>query len=132
MRHIIIIIFRVSAVPPSPVMVLINPSITGTQVAGSAYTLSCIALKSVSGLTQSAQTQWIGPNGAPLATNGNIVVDSAVTGSLRTTQNVTFSSLFTSDAGVYTCRSTLSSPALATPYQTMQTYTIIISGKQSR
>lgn len=120
----------VSAVPPSPVMVLINPSIAGTQVAGSAYTLSCIALKSVSGLTQTAQIQWMGPNGAPLATNSNIVVASAVTGSLTTTQNITFNSLFTSDAGVYTCRSTLSSPALTTPYQTMQMYTIIISGKQ--
>ena len=110
-------------------MVLINPSIAGTQIAGSAYTLSCIALKSVSGLTQSAQTQWIGPAGVPLATTGNIVVGGAVTGALTTTQNVTFSSLSTSDAGVYTCRSTLSSPALATPYQTMQTFTVTVSGK---
>ena len=118
-----------SAVPPSPLMVLINPSITGTQVAGSAYTLSCISLKSVSGLSLSAQIQWIGPTGTPLATSSNIAVESAVTESLRTTQNITFSSLYTSNAGVYTCQSTLSSLALSTPYQTMQTYTITISGK---
>ena len=118
------------AVPPSPVMILINPSLAGTQVGGSAYTLSCIALKSISGLTQPAQIQWIGPNGATLVTNGNIVVNRAVTDTLRTTQNVTFSALATSDAGVYSCQSTLSSPALTTPYQIMQTYTIVVSGKQ--
>ena len=119
----------ISTAPPSPVMVLINPSSTGTVLAGSRYTLTCIASKTTSGLTQSAQTQWTGPNGAPLATNGSTVLAAATMEPLRTVQNIVFGSLSTSDAGMYMCQSTLSSPALTTPYQTMQTYTITISGK---
>lgn len=112
-------------------MVLVNPSSTGTPSAGSIYTLTCIALKTVSGLTRSVQTLWTGPNGVPLVTNGSTVVAAAISESLSTTQNVTFGSLSTSDAGVYTCESTLSSPALTTPYQTMQTRAITILGTVS-
>lgn len=109
-------------------MVLINPSITGTPTAGSGYSLNCIALKSASGLTQPAQTQWRGPDGTPVVTNGNTVLASAVSEPLRTIQSITFGSLSTLDAGVYTCEATLSSPALTTPYQTMQLYAITVSG----
>ena len=114
--------------PPTPVMILFNPSSSGAQTAGSRYTLDCIALKTASGLTQAAQTQWRGTNGMPVVTSGSFVLGDAVSEPLRTVQNITFGSLSTSDAGVYTCEVTLSSPALATPYQTMQTYTVIVSG----
>lgn len=109
-------------------MVLINPSSTGTPITGSGYTLTCIALKSASGLTQSAVTLWRGPRGGAVATNGTTVLSGAVTESLRTVQNITFGSLSTSNAGVYTCEATLSSPALATPYQATQSYTVTVSG----
>ena len=110
-------------------MVLINPSSTGTQTAGtSGYTLTCIALKSVSGLTQLAQTQWRGPDGALVGTNDTIILSDPVLEPLRTVQNITFSPLSTSNAGVYTCESTLSSPALTTPYQAVQSYAVTITG----
>lgn len=117
--------------PPFPVMVLISPSSSGTPTAGSTHTLTCIALKSASGLTQSAQTQWTGPNGAAIMTGGTVVLSSAISESLRTVQNVTFGPLSTSNAGVYTCQSTISSAALTIPYQTMQSYTLTMSGKNS-
>lgn len=116
--------------PSAPVMVLITPSSTGTPTAGSSYTLTCVALKSVSGLTQSAQTQWMSPDGTAVTTSGNIVLTSAVSETLRTVQNVTISALSTSDAGVYTCAATLPSPALTTPYQTMQSYTVTVRGNE--
>jgi hypothetical protein len=56
-------------------------------------------------------------------------VADAVYESLRTRQTVTFGSLSTAFAGVYTCEGSLSSPALTSPYQTTTSYTIGISGR---
>ncbi len=118
-----------SAAPPSPIMALINPSSTGSQTAGSEYTLTCIALKTANGLTQSAQTQWTGPSGALVVTNGSTVLAGALAEPLRTTQSIVFRSISTSDVGVYTCESALSSPALTAPYQAMSSYTVTVSGR---
>ena len=107
---------------------MINPSSTGTPTAGTTYTLTCIAMKSANGLTRAAQTQWSGPGGATLVTSGTRVLSSPDVQSQQTVQNVTFGPLATSHAGVYSCASTLSSPALTTPYQTMQSYTVTVSG----
>ena len=116
--------------PPIPVTVLINPSSTAAPTAGSGYILSCVALKSASGITQSAQTQWRGPSGSAVTTNGSTVLSSAVSGPLRTVQNITFRSVSTSDAGVYTCQAILFSSALTIPFLTTQSYTIRITGEQ--
>ena len=116
------------AVPSSPVMVLINPSTTGVVTAGSRYTLTCIALKTASGLTQFATTQWTGPDGSPIVTGGSVVLFGAATESLRTVQNITFGSIPTSDAGMYHCASSLTSPALSSPFQTAQSHAVIVSG----
>lgn len=105
-------------------MVLINPSATGIVSAGSGYTLTCIALKTVSGLTQSILTRWTGPDGAPVVTSGS----AAVSESLRTIQNITFDSLSTSDAGEYGCVSTYTSPAVKTPYQMTRFHEVTVSG----
>ena len=61
-------------------------------------------------------------------TSGTRVLSSPDVQSQQTVQNVTFGPLATSHAGVYSCASTLSSPALTTPYQTMQSYTVTVSG----
>ena len=109
-------------------MVLINPSITGSVTAGSLYTLTCIALKTTSGLTQSVQTQWTGPSGTPVIASSSAVLAGTISEPLRTIHNITFNSLYTRDAGVYSCESTLSSPALTTSYQTAQSYAVTVSG----
>lgn len=93
--------------------------------AGSEYTLACIALKTASGLTQSAQVLWTRPDGAPVVST---LLSDVVSESLRTVQNVTFSSLSTSDAGVYRCASILSSPALSIPYQIIESHAVTVLG----
>ena len=110
-------------------MAQINPSSSGTQRAGSGYSLTCIAVKTTSGLTRSSQTLWRGPDGVTLVTGGSVTVSDPVYESLRTLQMITFSSLSTGHAGVYSCEGTLSSPALTTAYQTTASYTVTISGR---
>ena len=109
-------------------MTQISPSSAGSQRAGSGYSLTCIALKTASGLTQSAQTLWRGPDGVAVVTGSSITVADPVYEPLRTRQTITFSSLSTAHSGVYTCEGTLSSPALTTAYQTTTPYTVAISG----
>ena len=116
-------------VPPAPLLTQINPSASGVQTAGSQFTLTCVALKTSSGLTSSAQTLWTGPNATAVITGGSIVVTDPLFEPLRTVQIVTFSSLSTAHAGNYSCEGTLSSPALTTTYQTSTSYTITITGK---
>lgn len=109
-------------------MTQINPSTSGTQTAGSQFNLTCIALKSSSGLTSFPQTFWTGPNAAAVVTGSGITVAEAVHEPLRTVQTITFSTLTTAHAGTYTCQGTLSSPALTTTYQTATMYTVTIAG----
>ena len=110
-------------------MLQIVPLRSGTQVAGQSYSLSCIAVKAVNGLTEPALTQWQGVNMAPINSGGTIAVADAVYMRLRTTQLITYQYLLTSHAGVYTCSVTLSSPALPSVYQTMESYTITVSSE---
>ena len=88
-------------------------------------------MKSASGITRAAQTQWRGPSGSAVMTNGSVVLTSAVSGPLRTVQNVTFRLLTTSDAGVYTCQAILFSSALTVPYLTTQSYTLRITSMRN-
>ena len=97
-------------------------------MAGSQYTLTCIALKTNSGLTSSAQTQWVGPSGTAVVTGGAITLASPVSEPTRTLQMVTFTSLSTAHAGVYSCEGTFASPALTTDYQANTSYTVTVSG----
>ena len=115
--------------PPTPVLIQINPSRYGALSTGSRLTLTCIAVKAVAGLTLPAETMWSGPNGTELMTGGSIVVADTITEPLRTLQTITFTSLATSYAGVYNCEAVLSSPALTIPYQTITSYTVFVSCK---
>ena len=118
--------------PPTPVLTQINPSRSGPLNTGSRLTLTCIAVKAVTGLTLPAETLWSGPNGTELMSSGSIIVADAVVEPLRTVQTITFTSMATSHAGVYNCETTLSSPALTIPYQTITSYTVFVSRKFSQ
>lgn len=48
---------------------------------------------------------------------------------LRTVQTITFSTLTTAHAGIYSCQGTLSSPALTSAYQTVTSHTVTIAGR---
>lgn len=110
-------------------MTQINPSSTGPHNTGSRFTLTCITVKAVAGLTYPTEIQWTGPNGTELMTGDRITVADVVMESLRTVQTITFSSLSTSQAGVYSCQTSLFSPALTIPYQTVTSYTVVVSCK---
>lgn len=115
--------------PPTPVLIQINPSRYGALSTGSRLTLTCIAVKAVAGMTLPAETMWSGPSGTELMTGGSIVVADTITESLRTLQTITFTSLATSHAGVYNCEAALPSPALTFPYRTITSYTVFVSCK---
>ena len=66
---------------------MITPSAVGTPTAGETFSLNC----SVSGTTDPATYQWINSNGTQLSN-----VDQLV-----------FSRLLASDAGLYTCQATV-------------------------
>ena len=119
----------VFTVPPTPVLIQVNPSRYGSLNTGSRLTLTCIAVKATTGLTLPAETSWFGPNGTKLMTSDSIIVADAVMEPLRTVHTITFTSLSTSHAGVYSCGASLSSPALTIPYQTMTSHTVLISRK---
>ena len=115
--------------PPTPLLTQITPSRYGALSTGSWLSLTCIAVKAVTGLTHPAQTTWYGPNGTELMTGSSIVVANAIVEPLRTLQTITFTSLATSHAGVYSCEAVQSSPALTTPYRTITSYTVFVSCK---
>ena len=116
-------------VPPTPIVIQINPSRYGPQTTGSRLTLTCIAVKTVTGLTLPVETLWSGPNGTELMTSDTIVVADATVEPLRTIHTITLTSLAASHAGVYNCEVALPSPALTTPYQTTTSYTVFVSCK---
>lgn len=67
--------------------IAITPSAVGTPTAGDTYSLNC----SISGTTNPAIYNWFASNGAKLTNISQLL----------------FSSLMTSDAGLYTCRATV-------------------------
>ncbi len=68
----------------------------GTPELGDTYSLTC----TVEGVSGSPTIQWFGPSGSEITTG--------VSTSTLLTSTLTFTNLALSDAGEYTCRSTLS------------------------
>ena len=132
MGTVLNVIMQSYTVPPAPVVTQINPSTSGTQTAGSQFTLTCIALKSSSGLTSFAQTLWTGPNATAVVTGGGITVADPVREPLRTVQTIAFSTLTTAHAGIYSCQGTLLSLALTSAYQTVTSHTVTIAGRMCK
>ena len=114
---------------PQPLItVLINPSIIGEPALRQVYALTCVAVKSVSGLIQPTQIIWRTSDGAPVVTSDSITLSSPVSYSLITIQTITFNKLSTSEAGVYSCEAIQFSQALSSPYWTNLSYTISVAG----
>ena len=110
-------------------MTQINPSRYGSLSTGSRFTLTCIAVKAVDGLTLPAATLWYGPSGTELGTNDSIIVAEATVEPLRTVHAITFTSIATSHAGVYNCETMLFSPALSIPYEAVTSYAVLVTGE---
>ena len=83
----------------------------GPVEAGSAgLTLTCTVTEVISGLTNMPSAHWMGPSG-PVTSGDDIIVTETFSNDTTVTVTLSFSSLHTSHAGLYTCQGTVVSPA---------------------
>ena len=106
----------------------INPSTTEVPIAGSYYSLSCIVVDNIVGLSSLPDVEWHDFEGNRIESGGGITVSDQIHTPLSVTITISFDSIHTSHAGQYTCHSTLSSPALTFPYVDMETKDVKTSG----
>ena len=99
------------AVPADSLEVVTDVSEAGPVEAGSAgLTLTCTVIEVISGLTNMPSAHWMGPSG-PVTSGDDIVVTETFSNDTTVTVTLSFSSLHTSHAGLYTCQGTVVSPA---------------------
>ena len=85
-----------------------------TPVLGLSYTMNCVGHKTTSGLSSLPTPQWLTLSGDSLGSG--VQLQGPVTVGLSSSRLAAyFSILRTSHAGNYSCRASLSSPALTTP-----------------
>ena len=100
----------ISAVPAGSLRVETHISQNGPLEAGSAgFTLTCTVSETISGFTGRPSAHWMTSSG-PITPSITVTTTRDTT---TATANLTFSSLHTSHAGLYTCQGTLVSPATA-------------------
>ena len=100
------------AVPAGSLRVETHVSQNGPLEAGNTdLTLTCTVNETISGLTGSPSAHWMTSSG-PVSSGEDITVTTSRDTS-SATATLTFSSLHTSHAGLYTCQGTLASPAAA-------------------
>ena len=98
-------------VPADSLEVVTDVSEAGPVEAGSAgLTLTCTVTEVISGLTNMPSAHWMGPSG-PVTSGDDIVVNETFSNATTVTVTLSFSSLHTSHAGLYTCQGTVVSPA---------------------
>ena len=84
---------------------MIIDAVQSTAFAGSSYTLNCTVMSDLR-----PTIEWTGPNGNPVNSIDNIIVDEPVYDGNKTYVSLRFLTLRTSQAGRYTCQSVLNSP----------------------
>ena len=101
----------ISPVPADSLKVVTNVSEAGPVEAGSAgLTLTCTVTEVISGLTNMPSAHWMGPSG-PVTSGDDIIMTETFSNDTTVTVTLSFSSLHTSHAGLYTCQGTVVSPA---------------------
>ena len=129
MRSSLITYICFSTVPVSePIIVQIELPSTSAPVAGSSFSLSCVAVDSGNGISSTPLIEWTGPNGNPVTNGEGITVGALVNESTVVTQTITYDSIRLSHSGPYTCTATLDSPALTIPYVAMTSQVVTVSG----
>ena len=103
----------ISAVPAGSLRVETHISQNGPLEAGTAgLTLNCTVSETISGLTNRPSAHWMTSSGPVTSADDNTVTETFRIAT-TVTATLTFSSLHTSHAGLYTCQGTLVSPAVA-------------------
>ena len=99
------------AVPAGSLEVVTDVSEAGPVETGRAgFTMTCTVTEVISGLTNMPSAHWMGPSG-PVTSGDDIVVTETFSNDTTITVTLSFSSLHTSHAGLYTCQGTVVSPA---------------------
>ena len=104
------------------------PSSLTVPQAGNRYSLSCVAVENISGLTNHSHIQWTGPDGNAIENGNGVRVTELVQTPTTRSQTISFDSLRTSHAGQYSCMVTLMSPSLSTPFVVSQSQDLTVSG----
>ena len=86
-------------------------SSVGPPVAGYNYSLIC-TLTLREGLLGTPMIWWVGRDGQPITSGGDVVIQDPVTSGLTTNLTLFFDPIRTRDEGTYTCMASLTSPAL--------------------
>ena len=86
------------------------------SIAGDSNNFTCIVSKNISGLEHLPLAAWVEN-------------DTEITEQGESNATLTFNVLNTSHGKLYTCRGSLSSPALSTPLISMRNYSLIVKSK---
>ena len=104
-----------SSTVPDNAFNLMTAELSGSPATvGSSYSFACLATKILSGLANVPSAEWVGPNGSAISQGDGLTL-VPFTDTVSSEVIVQTAALHTSHAGLYTCRGSLSSPALTSP-----------------
>ena len=104
----------------------ISTSAVSAPSLGQSLSVHCIVTENLDGLSARPVLQWLNHDGSDIANGGGVTLDGPNFQSSLTTLTLMFSSLRTSHAGRYICRSSLTSPALFSPLVKTKDYNISV------
>ena len=97
------------AVPFDPISASVNSS--GSNEAGSEFTLTCTISEDISGLVAMPTAIWLNPDGGPVMPGNDITIATPPPSDRVAITTLTFNPLKTSHDEEYTCSGTITSPA---------------------
>ena len=103
-------------VPPGSITASVSQS--GSMVAGSEFTLTCVITEAIPGLINMPSAMWLGINSEPV-TSGNGITLTTSRNDTSATAILNFSPLKASNGIVYECIGNLATPTQREPLQVM-------------
>ena len=103
-------------VPPGSITTSVSQS--GSVVAGSEFTLTCVITEAIPCLTNMPSAMWLGINSEPV-TSGNGITLTTSRNDTSATAILNFNPLKASHYTVYTCIGNLATPTQREPLQVM-------------
>ena len=102
----------------SPGSITASVSQSGSVVAGSEFTLTCVITEVIPGLTNMPSAMWLGINSEPV-TSGNGITLTTSSNDTSATAILNFNPLKASHDTVYMCIGNLATPTQREPLQVM-------------